>query len=811
MRSPETTPEPFRTGAERPRLFVVQKHDARRLHWDFRLELSGTLKSWAVPKGPSLDPAEKRMAVHVEDHPVEYGDFEGIIPPGNYGAGAVILWDRGRWVALEEPLEGMRKGKLLFELFGYKLRGVWTLVRTKRKGDTKQVEWLLIKQPDRFASVDGERNFGQESILSGLSVNELAEGPRRALEVREELLRLGAPLREVRAGDVDLMLATLGEQPFSAPGWVFELKYDGFRVLAAREGGRARLLYRRGSDAAGLYPEVGRALRALPFDGLVMDGEVVVLDEEGRPSFQRLQRRALLQRASDIERATVDLPAAIFLFDLLACEGHDLRGLPLLARKALLRRILPRTGPLRYADHIDERGAELFEQVGLRGLEGIVGKRADSTYRGGRLPDWVKLRHERTADFAVVGFTEPKDARNGFGALHLAARRSDGGLIYSGRVGTGFSGRQLHELRALLDASRRPDPPCGGDPPREPGHVWVEPRLVVEVRFKEWTDDGVLRQPALLRVRDDKGLEEIELRDAAPAPPIVRLAVDPVPEKKVAFSNLDKVFWPDEGHTKGDLIAYYRAVAPWILPYLRDRPLVLTRYPDGIAGKSFFQKDAPDFVPGWLRTERAWSEQTQREIDYFICDDEPSLLYVINMGSIPLHVWSSRVPNLGRPDWCILDLDPKGAPLPDVVRVARAIHALCDAIGLPSFIKTSGQAGLHVLIPLGGTCTHEQSKGARRAVRAGDRRRAARHLDDGAGDRGARRARLHRLPPERPRQDHRRPAVRAPGGRSDGVDAAGVGRGRRPARPPGLYDQDGGGAPPATGRGPAAGSAGAGP
>jgi bifunctional non-homologous end joining protein LigD len=711
-RSADTTPEPFGRGsASRPHLFVVQKHAARRLHYDFRLEWGGVLKSWAVPQGPSSDPAEKRLAVEVEDHPVEYADFEGVIPEGNYGAGEVIVWDHGRWIPLADPEEGERKGKLLFELQGYKLRGKWTLVRMKARGKTTGKEWLLIKERDAWARKEGEGGYPQESILSGLTLEELASGAGRAAEIRDRLEKLGAPRKRLRASDVRLMLAESRDAAFTKPGWIWELKYDGFRLLAAREDGAARLLYRKGMDSTGTFPEVARAIEALPFESFILDGEVVVLDEKARPSFGRLQKRALLQRRIDIERASVELPATLFAFDLLAFEDFDLRPLPLSERKALLARLVPRTGPVRYADHVAERGEDVLASVADMRLEGVVGKKGNAPYRAGRSPDWIKVRLDRAGDFAVVGYTRPEGSRSGFGALHLAFWK-DGGLVYAGRVGTGFTGKQLADIRGRLEPRRRSTPPCSGPVAAGRDHVWVEPELVCEVRFKEWTGEGLLRQPAFLRLRSDKSVEEcVREEDAGPpgdppAPP----PIESLPEKTVPFSNLDKVFWPEEGYTKGDLVEYYRAISPWLLPYLKDRPLVMTRYPDGITGKSFFQKDAPSFAPGWIRLERIWSEHAEREIDYFVCDDLETLLYVANLGSIPLHVWASRVAAPERPDWCILDLDPKGAPFSDVVKVARAIHALCEEIELPHFIKTSGATGLHILVPLGGQCTHAESK-----------------------------------------------------------------------------------------------------
>src|SRR5947209_5156696 len=615
-RSLDRTPEP---GAAAPPpvatpsaggLFVVHMHAARRLHWDLRLEMDGVLQSWAVPKGPSPNRADKRLAVHVEDHPLEYGDFEGIIPEGNYGAGAVIVWDRGRWLPLEDPHEGLKKGKLLFELRGYKLHG--------------------------------------------------------------------------------------------------------YRVRAARDGGEAQLITRNGHDIAETFPEIARALAALPYDDVILDGELVVPDDAGRPSFQRLQNRARVSRALDVRRAAVETPAVLYAFDLMALAGCDLRPLPLERRKAVLERIVPPVGPIKYLEHFATDGEALYDQVVKLGLEGIVAKKADAPYRAGRSPNWLKIRADRTDDFAVVGFTRPKGSRSGFGALDLGAYR-DGKLAYAGRVGSGFTAAQLNDVSAALEQGIRPKPAFAGPAPQDPGHTWVEPTLVAEVRYKEWTDEGLLRQPVFVRFRDDKPVTEVAILGAGGGERDLELPAEsttpraPLP-KEVKFSNLDKVFWPDEKYTKGDLIDYYRAISPWLLPYLKDRPVVLTRYPDGITGKSFFQKDAPAFAPDWLRTERMWSEDTQREIDYFVCDDLESLLYLANLGTIPLHVWGSRVASLERPDWCILDLDPKEAPFTHVVTVAKAVKRLCDEIDLPCFIKTSGSTGLHVLLPLGRQCTYEQSR-----------------------------------------------------------------------------------------------------
>ena len=735
-RSLERTPEPSGSlpgdaKAGTGGLFVVHKHAARRLHYDLRLEMDGVLRSWAVPKGPSYDTADKRLAVMVEDHPLEYGDFEGLIPEGNYGAGPVIVWDRGRWIPVGDPTDGLDQGKLLFELRGLKLRGTWTLVKLK-KG---QNEWLLIKERDAYASSAGAMP-PEESVLSGLTVEDLKAGRTPADGIRSELIRLRAPEREVPVGSVRLMLAETRERPFTAPGWMFELKLDGYRALAAREGA-PRLLSRNGNDLLPCFPEVAQALQALPFDRLLLDGELVAVDDAGRPSFQRLQQRAQLRRSLDIRHAAVECPVTYYAFDLLAFESFDLRSLPLAARKALLRKLVPATGVIRSLDHFEEDGEVLYQQVQKLGLEGIVAKRADSAYKPGRSAIWIKVRTRRTEDFVVVGFTAPKGTRSGLGALLLGCYR-DGQLIYSGRAGSGFGEKQLVDLRKTLDAIRLAEAPCSGPITQENGTSWVEPRLVCEVEYTEWTEEGLLRQPVFLRFREDKTPEECvgpepgaregllipsEARNLPgsrpkPASKVPRSHALPrdeesptqANEKRLNFSNTTKIFWPDDGYTKGDLIEYYRSIAPWMLPYLAERPVVLTRYPDGIAGKSFYQMDAPSFVPEWLRTERMWSEQAQREIDYFLCDDESSLLYLINLGTIPLHIWGSRTPNIGHPDWCVLDLDPKDAPFTDVVTVAQVAHALCQDIGLPNLVKTSGSSGLHVMIPLGAQCLHDQAR-----------------------------------------------------------------------------------------------------
>ena len=736
-RSSDTSPEPVGSVSNVPgRLFVVHKHAARQLHFDLRLEMDGVLRSWAVPRGPSYDMADKRLAVKVEDHPLEYGEFEGVIPAGNYGAGGIIVWDRGEWVPLEDWREGLAKGKLLIEFRGYKLHGKWALVKIK----SSERDWLLIKERDEWVKSPGDQ-FPEESVLSGLTVEEVKEGRNSSGALRAALEQTDAPRVRVDPRSVEAMLAEPSDAPFTRDGWLFELKLDGYRLIAAKTKGEALLLTRNGNDYTAVFPEIARAVKALPFTDCIIDGEVVVLDAEGKPSFSMLQRRGRLSSPIEIKRAAVELAATFFVFDLLAFEDFDLRPLPLSQRKALMLEHLPRLGPVRSLDHIEREGERFLVQVAAMGLEGMIGKRADTRYRGGRSDVWLKFKTDRTDDFVIVGYTAPKGNRPHLGALQLADMVG-GTLVYAGRVGTGFNDAQLGELKAMLDPIARATPPCEG-PSTGPGvaplpssaipetttTTWVEPVHVCEVRSREWTPDGVLRHPTFLRLRTDKHPRDCDRQqwgapmdqpDTAQTDTPHDAATDaserqaaegsrPV-EKAVTFSNPKKIYWPEERYTKGDMIDYYRAISPWMLPYLRDRPVVLTRYPDGIDGKSFYQKDAPEFAPAWMRTVPIWSEDTQRDIRYFVCDDVESLLYVANMGSIPIHMWASRVGTLEQPDWCVIDLDPKDAPFSDVIRTALSVHALCESIELPHFVKTTGKTGLHILIPLPPLSTYAQSR-----------------------------------------------------------------------------------------------------
>ena len=708
-----------------PRMFVVHQHDATRMHWDLRLEIDGVLCSWAVPKEPSMDPDDKRLAVKVENHPLEYVHFEAVIPKGNYGAGPMIAWDRGLFRPLLDPAQGMLDGEIKFELHGYKLRGAFTLVHTGKgkrgqRAGRGSDHWLLIKKRD--ASADAFLAAGEplstRSVLSGLDITELADGAPHHQLVVAEIAKLAPPRRAIAPDAIAPMLCQTADEAFSSPDWIFELKYDGFRMMAFGGAGQARLRYRSGLDPTDRYPELTSAIRALPIPELVLDGEIVMLDAEGRPDFHALSFRGQLHRTSEIQRAALAQPVTYIVFDLIGAAGFDLRGLPLVARKALLQRIMPSVGPLRYGDHVEAQGEALLAQVVSRGLEGVVAKKASSAYRSTRSRDWLKLKKDPEADFAVCGYTPPKGSRAGIGALHLCVWTEDR-WVWAGKVGSGFDDKQLVAIKAELAARPTwkptfPRPEASGDA------RWIEPELVVQVRYREWPVDSALRFPVFERLRRDKTAKACPMprRTTADADAVPResepidakeLEVD-APIRELRLTRLHKVFWPDEGITKGDLIEYYRSIAPYALPYLKDRPTVLTRYPDGITGEMFYQKDMPDWIPPWLRTTTLWSEHSQREIHYVLIDDADGLAFVANLGSIPIHAWASRVPSLEKPDYTIVDLDPKNAPREHVVPLALAIHRLCDAVGLPNYVKTSGQTGLHVLIPLGGQCTFEQAR-----------------------------------------------------------------------------------------------------
>ncbi len=752
-RSAERTPEPF--GREVPGansttggIFVVQKHAARRLHYDFRLEMEGVLRSWAVPKGPSMNPADKHLAVAVEDHPLEYGDFEGVIPPGNYGAGSVIVWDRGVYDVLDPPgdaAEAVRNGKIDLNLHGFKLNGAFTLVRTggRRNADPKDKQnWLLIKKRDQYATTENVFEAHPRSVLSGLTIEELADAPAAERRIADQLAHKHLPElgKNLKHSNFPLTLAKTVDEPFDNDKWLFEIKYDGVRVLAIREGENTHLYARSGTDITNRYPEVVLALNSIALDRFVLDGEIVAQDERGRPSFQLLQRRMHVNDARQIARLGVAVPVSYYVFDLLGFDRFDTRTLPLEERKRLLSELIHSEGPVRYCDHVIGRGKDFYAAIAEHDLEGIVAKLRDAPYRGTRTGDWLKIKRPLTKQFVIGGYSNPDGTRTHFGALLLGQYDGDGALRYTDKVGTGFSQETLRKIFAMLEERAQPESPfrkpAPGQPSPERNAHFVRPELVCNVRFTEWTDGGGIRQPSFLGLAKDvdprdclydgpgalpEALAETEDGDAADSDQNGganmkgrkgrgKSATPEAIAPKASVTNPEKVFWPKEGYTKGDMVAYYRAISKWMLPYLKDRPVMLTRFPDGIEGKMFYQKDAPAFAPPWIRTEKIYSEDSQREISYFILDSEEALAYVANLAAITIHIWSSRIPHLERPDWLLFDIDPKGSTTRHAVEVAREVAAVLREVGLEPCLKTSGQMGLHVVVGLAPKYTYDQAK-----------------------------------------------------------------------------------------------------
>jgi bifunctional non-homologous end joining protein LigD len=646
----DRTAEPFGGHSKRvgkPR-FVVQRHDARRLHYDFRLERDGALASWAVPKGVPLHRGERRLAVHVEDHPLEYADFEGTIPAGEYGAGTVEIWDRGTFDLLEEK----RNGGLTVQLHGERLDGVWTLVPARLDGDPKN--WLLLRKD-------------------------------------------GAGSAEARYTP---MLATSSDALPEGDGWVYEPKWDGFRAIVHVAAGEARLTSRNGNDLTERFRDVARAVeRAVRSADAVLDGEICALDEQGRSRFGLLQQGA-------------GTPALV-VFDVLEADGEPLVDLPLAKRRRRLERLIDaRKGSVIVSPQFDD-GEALLRAAREQGLEGVVAKRTDSRYFPGRRgTEWRKVKVRERQEVVVVGYTRGQGRRSGsFGSL-VAGVHEAGGLRWAGNVGTGFTDAEIERLLRLLRPLERPDAPLAEAPKmprvRRGDVVWVEPRLVAEVEFVEWTREGRLRAPVYLGLREDKPAAEVR-RERTALPTVLRKG-----SRELQLRNLDKPFWPDEGITKGDLIAYYRDVAEVLVPHLRGRPFTMKRYPDGWQGNNFFQKQAPSHMPEWIKRApfpASTREGEKKIIEYALVDDELALLWMVNMGCIDMHAWSSRLDRPEKPDWVMFDLDPsEGATFENVVSVALLVKEALDLLELEAFPKTSGSRGIHILVPIARRSTFAEAR-----------------------------------------------------------------------------------------------------
>lgn len=752
------TPEPSGGQSKEKGLsFVVQKHDASHLHYDFRLEMDGVLKSWAVPKGPSTDPSIKRLAMMVEDHPYDYKDFEGVIPKGNYGAGTVEIWDNGTYepitgvtgkAAMEkELLRELKAGNLKFVLHGKKLKGEFALVHTHMEGG-KENAWLLIKHKEPDAP--------PAQPVSQPAKAQPASTPRRAAAKVEPhaAAKPAAPVpRSAKASvpkTITPMLATLVDEPFDAEGWLYEIKWDGYRAIALLHKGKVELISRNQQNYNKKYEPIYDALKAWGRDAIV-DGEIVVVDDKGVSHFGALQNWQKTKGGTLI----------YYVFDLLWLDGRDLKNEPLSERRALLKEILPQKDPIRLSENFDTSATEFLKKASQLGLEGIIAKRADSLYReGDRSRDWLKMKVDKRHEVVIGGYTHKTGSPKAFSAL-LAGVFENGKLRYLGKIGTGFSDAQQKEMIARFKPFITDKSPFLQQPRERATVTWLKPKLVGEVHYTEMTEDGLMRHPAFVGMREDKDAKEVApekavkiksviVKDRKPEPRRVtketeetkpatkRLAsstkppaaakrpTKPAPSgtllapgedtqtinvsgHALTFTHLDKVFWPDEGYTKRDLLNYYHEAAEYILPYLKNRPQSLNRFPNGIKGQGFYQKDVTNTAPDWVKE---FPYETDGEAkNFLVVENEASILWMVNLGVIEMNPWNSTIKKPDHPDWCIIDLDPSEKnTFEQVIQAAQATKDVLDGLKITGYPKTSGSTGIHIYIPLGAKYTYEQSQ-----------------------------------------------------------------------------------------------------
>jgi bifunctional non-homologous end joining protein LigD len=771
-RSEDKTPEPFGGKPDKEVLrFVVQKHAASHLHYDFRLEMDGVLKSWAVPKGPSVNPKDKRLAMMVEDHPYDYRTFEGIIPKGQYGGGTVIVWDEGTYTPIEPEgskkdwekslLKQLYSGSLKFTLKGKKLKGEFALVKMHGKEDNA---WLLIKHDDKYAKAI-DITTKDKSVVSKKTLEQVAktstniygqgneqEKQEKDGETEEESesdstdrkdvahLVKGTPKKRFYT-KLEPMLATLVDKPFDKEGWIYEVKWDGYRAVAFMKGKTIELKSRNDKSFNEKFYPVYESLKSWGIDA-VIDGEIVVLDENGKANFGALQNW----------RSEADGELAYYVFDLMWLNGHDLTGLPLIKRKEILKAVMSESQTILLSDHFETSGIEFLESAKKMGLEGIMAKEANSTYAVGfRSKSWLKVKANRRQEVVIGGFTRNDDSSKPFSSLLVGVFEGKK-LVYTGKVGTGFNVKLQKEMLELFEPlitdkipfteepdinkpSRfRPDPPHATA-------TWLKPELICEVSFTEMTSDGVMRHPSFEGMRDDKSSKSVVLEEAKSTEKIVKggktdkaepeyikprgkrarkTLLNPTDETQVReinghdlkFTNLSKIYWPDVKVTKRDMINYYYQAAPFILPYLKDRPQSLNRFPDGIKGFSFYQKDVTGKVPDWADLYLYHSDDEERDIDkhFLLGNNEETLLLMAGMGCIELHPWNSTTKKPDHPTWCIIDLDPDKNSFDQVIEAAQVTRQVLLDMGVESYCKTSGSTGLHIYIPLGGKYTYEQSK-----------------------------------------------------------------------------------------------------
>jgi bifunctional non-homologous end joining protein LigD len=784
------------------RAFVVQKHRATRLHYDFRLEdESGALKSWAVPKGPSLDPQLKRLAVLTEDHPYDYLLFEGTIPEGNYGAGTVIVWDHGTYSAGKPLLDQFKEGKISFELHGKKLHGRFSLVKTK-----KENQWLLIKTRDEFATSNDLTNTSPYSVLSNRTNDDLESIPSRKVIVSKRSPSndtfSGIPLPKIKKREknksmdnnpkstsaqqlpskVRPMLAYPVDKAFDSKDWAFEVKWDGVRAISYAKNGTVRIQSRKGNNITQKYPEISNALETLSTNigSAVFDGEIVVLDEKGLPDFQGHQRRMHVNDEQEIKTLSKEIPAIYYLFDILYLDGNDLSTQSYLSRREILAQVMDAAPSdlLKISDYVEEHGREILKHTMNFNLEGIVAKRKASHYHEGmRSKEWLKIKNIRTQDCVVVGYTEGEgNRRNAFGSLLFAVYDArDKSYHFVGHVGSGFDHQAVRDIYSKLQDIRTDSMAIKTLPYKNRRTTWVKPVLVAEVRFTQWTKDGIMRAPIFLRFRSDKSPQECILEADQPVPTetILKsamtneesqtensaskdnqtnttittdtLTTNKTTRAKLEFSNLDKIYWPaingQKPITKGDLISYYESISELILPHLRDRPLSLSRYPNGIYGKSFYHKDWNQSKPSYVKTANVYSEHRNAAINNLVCNNIQSLLWIANLGAIEMHPWYSRIKNfehcktsrllyeekcgLNFPDFVVLDLDPYiysgkeragGEPEYNLrgfraaAEVALDLKDVLYQLHIISYVKSSGKTGLHIYIPTIPKFSYDQTR-----------------------------------------------------------------------------------------------------
>lgn len=656
--------------------FVMQRHNASHLHYDFRLELGGVLKSWAVPKGPSLNPSQKRLAVMVEDHPVSYINFKGIIPKGNYGAGKVEIWDNGTFTAIDKnhkplsetkALQSLKKGELKFSLAGKKLKGEFVLVQIKN--DPKN--WLLIKHKDEGA-VSTIYN-AEQHIKGAPKIAPIKHGKAKKME-----------------SYIKPMLATIHDQPFDDNDWLFEIKWDGYRGIAEIKKNEIKFYSRNGIDFSQRFPAIYNELKKIKHN-CILDGEIVLLNDKSLPDFQKLQ---------DYEN-NLDSPLLYYVFDILSLDDKSMKDLPLTDRKNILKKLLARNKIIRYCDHIENDGIGFLEEAKKKGLEGIIAKNKESTYEAGRRSkQWLKIKNIQTTEVVIAGYTAPKGEREHFGALVLATKQGKNWL-YRGHAGTGFSAATLVALKKKMKALETDLSPFKQKVKLNGDVQWLKPKLIADIAYTEVTRDKSFRHPVFLKLRDDKKTEEINEEVIEELSTTGHKETISVGKEKVILTNQHKIFWPDEGYTKGDVISYYEKMASFILPHLKNRPLSLKRNPNGIRDEGFYHKDAGEKAPKYVDVFKTDSESSNKVIDYIVCNNKATLLYLANLGCIEMNPWNSTTKNPGYPTWMVIDIDPSVKNSFDqVIDVALATKEILDKAGIKSYCKTSGASGMHVYVPM---------------------------------------------------------------------------------------------------------------